>query len=166
MAGIAPPPNDFYAFRPATVECVVQAATKQGVSANILLALASIEGGKNGQVVRNDNGTSDISHFQINTATFRQELEPYGVNLNDLQWRGCYNAEIAAFLLKKRLNESPRRDKATGQLVVQDFWTKAANYHSRTPKFNEIYKKKLIALSTEWASWLQYKYSEVKVSYK
>jgi hypothetical protein len=148
MADLALPPNDdFYAYRPATVECVIQAATKQGVSANILLAIASIEGGKNGQMVcSNDNGTCDLSHFQINTETFRLELEPYGVKMDDVRWRGCYNAELGAFLLKKRLNEPPKRDKATGQLVVQDFWTKAANYHSRTPKFNTIYKAKLIAL--------------------
>ena len=78
-----------------------------------------------------------------------------GVNLRDLQWRGCYNAEIAAFLLGKRLSEP-------GQ---QDFWTKAANYHSKTPKYNAIYRKKLVALSTEWANWLQNSYS-VKVSYR
>ena len=156
MADLGIPPDEFYAFKPATVECVIQAATKQSVPANVLLALASIEGGKNGQVVLNTaNPTADIGHFQINTATFRSELAPYGVNLRDLQWRGCYNAEIAAFLLGKRLREPGE----------QDFWTKAANYHSKTPKFNAIYRKKLVALSTEWANWLQTTYS-VKVSYR
>jgi hypothetical protein len=156
MVDIGIPPDEFYAFKPATVECVIQAAAQQSVPANVLLAIASIEGGKNGQVVRNTaNPTSDIGHFQINTATFRSELAPHGVNLHDVQWRGCYNAEIAAFLLRKRLNEP-------GQ---QDFWTKAANYHSKTPKFNNIYRKKLVALSTEWANWIQTNYS-VKVSYR
>jgi hypothetical protein len=156
MAGVALPPyDDFYAFKPATVECVVQAAAKQHVPANVLLAIASIEGGKNGQMVRNENGSSDISHFQINTATYKVELAPYGVSLYDLQWRGCYNAEIAGFLLSKRLNEAGEAD----------FWTKAANYHSRTPKYNAVYRKKLVALSTEWANWLQTNYS-VQVSYR
>lgn len=122
----------------------------------MLLALASIEGGKNGQVVRNSNGTADISHFQVNTATFRAELAPHGVTLHDLQWRGCYNAEIAGYLLGKRLNE---------QGSSQDYWTKAANYHSKTPKYNSIYRKKLVALSAEWANWLTNNYS-VKVSYR
>lgn len=157
MAGVATtPPDDFYAFKPATVECVMEAAAKQGVPANLLLALASIEGGKNGQVVRNNNGSADISHFQINTATFKRELEPFGVKLYDLQWRGCYNAEIAAWLLKKRIAEPGD----------QDFWTKAANYHSRTPKFNAIYRRKLVVLSTEWANWLQQTYSAINVSYR
>lgn len=150
-----PPTDDFYAFKPASTECVIQAATKQGVPANVLLAIASIEAGKNGQVVRNTNGTADISHFQINTATYRSELAPYGVTLHDLQWRGCYNAELAAYLLSKRLNESGR----------QDFWTKAANYHSKTPKYNSIYRRKLVALSTEWARWIQTTYS-ADVSYR
>lgn len=55
MAGVTLPPNDFYAFRPATVKCVIEAANKQAVPANLLLALASIEGGKNGQEVLNTN---------------------------------------------------------------------------------------------------------------
>ena len=155
MADLAHAEEEFYAFRPASVECVVQAAARQNVPANVLLAIASIEGGRNGQVVSNENGTSDISHFQINTATFRREIEPHGVSLRDLQWRGCFNAEVAAFLLRKRLAEG-------GQ---QDFWTKAANYHSRTPKFNTIYRKKLVALSTEWAGWLQKSYA-VSVSFR
>lgn len=156
MAGVTLPPNDFYAFRPATVECVIEAANKQAVPANLLLALASIEGGKNGQEVLNTNGTRDISHFQINTSTFQTELAPHGVLLKDLQWRGCYNAEVAAFLLKKRLSEPGSAD----------FWVKAANYHSRTPRYNAIYRKKLMALSTEWARWLQTNYAAVNVTYR
>jgi hypothetical protein len=155
MAGVALPVDEFYSFQPATTTCVVQAAAKQRVPANVLLAIASIEGGANGQVVPNANGTADISHFQINTATYRAELAPYGISLRDLQWRGCYNAEIAAYLLSKRL-----RDNGD-----QDFWTKAANYHSRTPKFNAVYRQKLIALSTEWANWLKSNYSAIQVSY-
>lgn len=147
---------DFYAYRSATVECVVQAASKHHVPANILLAIASIEGGKNGQLVRNRNGSYDVSHFQINTDTYRKELAPYGVVLHDLQWRGCYNAEIAAVLLSRRLNEPGSKD----------FWVRAANYHNRKPVFNAIYRKKLVALSTEWANWLQHSYSAVNVSYK
>jgi hypothetical protein len=156
MADLNATNYDFYAYRPATVQCVVEAAVKRGVPANVLLAVASIEHGKNGQMVRNANGSYDISHFQINTSTFRAELQPYGVKLEDLQWRGCYNAEIAGFLLAKRLNEP-----GTG-----DFWTKAANYHSKTPKYNLIYRTKLIQLSTEWANWLRYTYSAVNVSYR
>ncbi len=149
MVDLAPPAGDgFYAVGPATVECVVQAAARQSVPANVLLAIASIEGGKNGQQVGNGNGTKDMSHFQINTSTYKSELAPYGVRLHDVQWRGCYNAELAAYLLRKRLSEKG-----------SNFWIKAANYHSKTPHFNQIYRKKLLVLSTQWARWLEYKYA-------
>lgn len=156
MADVTPP-TDFYAYQPATIECVVQASEKQGVPANILLAIASIEGGKNGQTVRNTNGSFDVSHFQINTGTYKVELAPYGVKMNDLQWRGCYNAEVAAYLLKKRIDEPGN---------TSNYWTKAANYHSRTPVYNTIYRKKLVALSAEWANWLEHKYSAARISYR
>ena len=128
MAVLAPAP-DLYDYRPATVECVIVAASRQLVPANVLLAIASLEGGRNGQVVCNPNGTCDISHFQINTATWRTELAPYGVRLEDLRWRGCYNAEVAAYLLRRYISEP-----------VGEYWTKAANYHSRTPQFNAPYR--------------------------
>jgi Transglycosylase SLT domain len=148
-------PMDFYAPGPANVQCVVVAAGRQGVPANVLLALASNEGGKNGQLVRNKNGSYDISHFQINTATYARELKPYGVKFEDLRWRGCYNAEIAAWLLRKRLDEPG-----------DDFWRKAANYHNRKPEFNIPYRNNLMARATEWANWLQSNYSVVNVSYR
>jgi len=67
-----PNSDDFYAIRPATIYCVIRAAQKQGVPANVLLALASVEGGKNGQFVGNTNGSRDIGHFQINTIHWKQ----------------------------------------------------------------------------------------------
>ncbi len=155
------PVPDFYAEGPATVECVITAANKQQVPANVLLAIGSIESGKNGQTVKNNNGSIDHGHFQLNTIQFRQggRLEPLikkGVTLRDVTWRGCYNAELAAYVLKGHLAEE------TGQ----DFWTKAANYHSKTGKFNAIYKSKLIPLSTQWAKWLQQNYQNIQVSYR
>jgi hypothetical protein len=122
------------------------AARQQNVPSNILLAIASNEGGANGQMVANANGSFDISHFQINTDTWLRELAPYGVQLADLRWRGCYNAVVAAFILHNRLEEPG-----------EDFWSKAANYHSRRPPFNLQYRIKLMLLSVEWARWLQYR---------
>ncbi len=48
--------QEFYATKPATIECVVEAANRQGVPANVLLAISSIEYGRNGQLVKNKNG--------------------------------------------------------------------------------------------------------------
>jgi len=152
--------NDFYERQPATVDCVIEAANKQDVPANILLALASMEGGKNGQLSEpNSNGTVDISHFQINSGNWEKggEFVNYPeITKEAVQWRGCYNAELAAWLLHKRLDES------TGQ----DFWTRAANYHSKTPKFNTVYRSKLIPLAIQWGKWLQQRVPNALVSYQ
>jgi hypothetical protein len=45
-----------------------------------------------------------------------------------------------------------------------DIWTRAANYHSYTPKFNAIYRAKLIRAADRWANWIsaRFKTREVK----
>jgi hypothetical protein len=35
-----------------------------------------------------------------------------------------------------------------------DIWTRAANYHSRTPYYNAIYRTDLITRANKWANWL------------
>ena len=141
--------------RPADLECVLAAAQRQQVPANVLLAISSIEMGKNGQAVRNKNGSYDFGHFQVNSIHFGKDglFTKMGIRSEDALWRGCYNAELAAYLLRLRLNEQ------TGQ----DFWTKAANYHSKTPAQNRRYKSKLIPLSRDWANFLASQYRNVHV---
>lgn len=148
----------FYSTQPATIECVVEAANRQNVPANILLAISSIEYGKNGQLVKNKNGSLDIGHFQINTIHWGKNgvFTRHGIKKEDVQWRGCYNAELAAWLLRRSLEEN------TGQ----GFWVKAANYHSKTPKNNAVYRKKLIPLAVKWGQYLesQAQYRTVRVN--
>jgi len=36
-----------------------------------------------------------------------------------------------------------------------DIWTKAANYHSRTPKYNVKYRADLIVRAVKWANWME-----------
>jgi len=36
-----------------------------------------------------------------------------------------------------------------------DIWTKAANYHSRAPKYNAKYRADLINRAVKWADWLE-----------
>jgi hypothetical protein len=151
--------DGFYGRHPATIECVVEAANKQDVPANVLLAFASIESGKNGQLVVNKNGTIDISHFQINSSNWLPggAFAHYpSITKDDVQWRGCYNAELAAWLLHKHLTED----------TDTDFWTRAANYHSRTPEYNAVYRGKLIPLSIRWGKWLQQRVPHALVSYQ
>jgi soluble lytic murein transglycosylase-like protein len=143
-------------YKPATINCVVHAANYQGVPANVLLAIGSVEGGKNGQAVRNKNGTYDLGHMQINTSTYKAEIAKYGISMDDVRFDGCKNVEIAAYLLKKRLSESNG----------QDFWTKVANYHSKTPMYNTIYKEKIQPRANKWGQWLQSQYQQAKIIYE
>jgi len=148
----------FYHIGPATIDCVIQAAQKQNVPANILLALASVENGKNGQFVENKNGSRDIGHFQINTIHWKPngQFAKYAfITQQDVAWRGCYNAELAAWLLRQHIN-------APGQ----EFWTRVANYHSKTSEHNTIYRNKLIPLAIRWGDWLRQRYDNVSISYE
>lgn len=143
-----------HAVRPATIDCVIEAAERANVPSNVLLAIASVENGKNGQTVRNTNGTLDIGHFQINTMHWDDNgafAGDSGVLKEDVAWRGCYNADVAAWLLRRALADTS----------TQDYWTRAANYHSRTPKYNRIYRQKLIRFARQWAEWLELNYQVV-----
>ena len=148
--------DPFYRLGPASINCVIEAAVRQGVPANVMLAIASVEGGANGQFVRNKNGSYDMGHFQLNTMHFDEQgiFKRAGINQHDAAWRGCYNAELAAWMVRKHLG-------APGN---QSYWVRVANYHSATPKFNLIYRSKLVPLAERWGRWLQKNYTtSVKV---
>jgi len=61
---------------------------------------------------------------------------------------GCYSIDLVATLLKQRLSDC----------VEKDVWTCAAQYHSKTPRFNQIYRAKLIPLASVWAQYLRTNY--------
>ena len=124
------------------VTCAVSAAVKYEIPANIVLAVAEKEGGAPGQWVRNKNGTHDVGPMQFNTAYLR-ELERYGIQANDVAAGGCYPFDLAAWRLRQHI----MNDQG-------DLWTRAANYHSRTPKYNVVYRADLMKKATKWANWL------------
>lgn len=159
QAPLAQANDDFYGRHPASITCVIEAANKHDVPANVLLAIASIEAGKNGQMVTNKNGSIDISHFQINTSNWAHGgvFEHYpAITKEAVQWRGCYNAELAAWLVHKHMTEDSS----------PDFWTRVADYHSKTPKFNAEYRSALIPLAIRWGKWLQQRVPHALVSYQ
>ena len=125
------------------VVCSISAAVKYEVPANIVVAVAEKEGGKPGQWVRNTNGTHDVGPMQFNTA-YLAELSRYGITANDVAAAGCYSFDLAAWRLRMHI----RKDKG-------DLWTKAANYHSRTPKYNATYRADLMRRAAKWATWLE-----------
>jgi len=124
------------------VVCSITAAVKYEVPANIVLAVAEQEAGKPGQWVENANGTQDVGPMQFNTV-YLAELRKYGITVQDVAQGGCYAYDLAAWRLRGHL----RNDRG-------DIWTRAANYHSRTPQHNAVYRASLIKRAGKWESWL------------
>jgi hypothetical protein len=125
------------------VSCSIMAAAQYRIPANILLAIAQKEAGKHGQWVRNTNGSFDVGTMQFNT-TYLVELAKFGIRPEHVAQPGCYPYQLAAWRLRQHL----MRDSG-------DLWTRAANYHSRTPRFNAIYRQDLQKKAAQWGLWLQ-----------
>jgi hypothetical protein len=151
VTGAPPRHNDVAAIMPFAdlppqlherVVCSISAAIKYEIPANILLAIAEIEGGKPGQWVKNSTGFFDVGPLQFNTSYLR-ELRRYGISPQDIASAGCYPFDLAAW----RVGQHIKRDSG-------DVWTRAANYHSRTPRYNAPYRAKLITKAAIWANWL------------
>lgn len=128
------------------IVCSIAAAVKYEIPANIVLAVAEKEGGKPGQWVRNENGTHDVGPMQFNTA-YLTELARYGITPGHVAAAGCYPYDLAAWRLRQHI----RYD--TG-----DLWTRAANYHSRTYRYNTIYRADLMRKAIKWADWIESRY--------
>ena len=124
------------------VICSISAAVKYEVPANIVLAVAEKEAGKPGQWVKNTNGTHDVGPMQFNTL-YLGDLAGHGITANDAAASGCYSFDLAAWRLRQHL----RKDKG-------DLWTRASNYHSRTPHYHAIYRADLMRRAVKWADWL------------
>jgi hypothetical protein len=124
------------------VVCSISAAAKYRVPANIVLAIAEKEGGRPGQWKSNSNGTHDVGPMQFNTA-YLGDLARYEITASDAAMAGCYPFDLAAWRLRQHI----RMDKG-------DLWTRAANYHSRTPQYNSIYRADLMRKAMKWADWL------------
>lgn len=129
------------------VVCSISSAAKYEVPANLILAIAEKEAGKPRQWVRNTNGTSDVGTMQFNTA-YLSTLARYGITADDVAQEGCYPYDLAAWRIRGHL----RRDQG-------DLWTRAANYHSRTPVYNAVYRADLMVKAARWADWLQAHYA-------
>lgn len=143
-AGNLPDPRNFPVGKP-TLACVQQAALDHKVPFALLLGVNSIERGSTGQNVGNTNGSVDTGAFQINSIHF-ERARKLNASHSDLASRGCYNAQFAAMLLSEALNQRSKQHL--------DVYTRAAGYHSWTPKYNTIYKNKLVKYTAQWEGWL------------
>jgi hypothetical protein len=126
------------------IVCSIIAALDYQIPANIVLAVAEIENGKPGRASKNANGTLDVGPMQFNTVYLNELHGKYGITEQDVSDRGCYPYQLAAWRLRGHIVHD-----AWG-----DIWTRAANYHSYTPRFNSVYRARLIGAAGKWANWL------------
>ena len=131
------PPN-----LPEMVVCSVKAAEQYDLAPEIVLAVAQAEGGKVGQWVRNLNGTYDVGVMQFNTE-YLKTLEKWGITPDDVAASGCFPYKLAAWRISNHIVQDSG-----------DLWTKVANYHSKTPRFNAIYRERIIGFAESWKQWL------------
>lgn len=146
QAAAAPLPNpaNFPIGKP-TLACVEQAARDHSVPFVMLLGVQSIERGRTGQDVGNTNGSVDTGAFQINSIHFPRARK-LNITHSDIAKRGCFNAQFAAMLLSEALAQRSKQHL--------DLFTRGAGYHSWTPKYNKIYRTKLVKYTNEWQAWL------------
>lgn len=57
--------------------------------------------------------------------------------------RFVYPFLLAAWRIRGHLRNDPG-----------DVWTRAANYHSRTPRYNAVYRADLVRRASRWTTWL------------
>jgi hypothetical protein len=87
--------------------------------------------------------------MQFNTG-YLHDLAQYGITSEDVAASGCYSYELAAWRLRGHILND------TG-----DLWTRVANYHSKTPYYNAIYRAKLIRASEKWGDCIGDAYCRV-----
>lgn len=142
-------------YRAPTMECILQSAVKRNVPAEVLLAIGSQEAGKEGSAIRNSDGSVDLGRMGINSETVKdlaRKTVGYGTSIEAityyLRFDGCYNYDVAAYLLRGHLDSCTR-----------DFWYCAARYHSKTLEKNLKYQEKIKPLAASWARYLQMHYN-------
>jgi soluble lytic murein transglycosylase-like protein len=80
--------------------CFEDAARKNGVNKDILIAIAMVESNLlKDSVSNNNNGTEDVGLMQINSSHF-QVLKEAGINRKDL-FNACINIHVSALILKE-----------------------------------------------------------------
>lgn len=141
------------------LNCSINASIKYNIPVDVLLAISSIENGNIDTISKNSNNTYDYGVMQINSEYIKDLNTKLNLQLTpeDFMKRDCFSFQTAAYKIKNHI----KFDKG-------DLLTRLAMYHSKTPKYNEIYKKKIISHSKYWSNFLQknnfklYLYSEIQ----
>lgn len=121
--------------------CLLDAAKRFRVPASLIQAIMDVEGGTQGRVSYNTNGSYDIGPMQINSI-WLPDVEKRGGSLQLLLYHSCANIHFGTWLLSRELGGID-----TNRIDVRSFWRAVGNYHSRTPERNAGYSQKV------WLAW-------------
>lgn len=132
------PPN-----LPEPVICCIEATQDYGLPPAVVLSVAQAEDGQAGLWVENGNKTYDVGVMQFNTA-YLKTLKPYGITPEAVEASGCYPYKLAAWRIAGHL----KNDKG-------DYWSRVANYHSRSPALNLKYQSRLLNFFGAWMKWFK-----------
>lgn len=126
---------------PLTEECVNVALERYGVHPLVLSLILKVEGGYSGARIRNTDGSFDLGLAQINTIHL-PELRKYGLTENMLRNNDCISFGVAAWHVNR---------VAQGQKIDSEeaFYSVVARYHSKTPRHNENYSRKLMSAAED-----------------
>ena len=117
--------------------CLLLASQTYSVPPAVLLGIYQVEGGQVSQEVGpNDNGSYDLGPMQINTIWIPELSKRWGISQETARQLvrddPCTNVSVAAWILKKHINETKNLSKAI------------SHYHSRTYRYGSVYKKKVV----------------------
>ncbi len=110
-----------------SVDCINRVAILYHVPSTVILSVMIQEGGRNGQAVRNKNGTIDYGIMQINSI-WLPKLAAYGYTKEDIQYNACKNISVGVWILSQSI--------ASGK----NLWSGIGDYHSHTPDHNRHYR--------------------------
>lgn len=110
------------------VDCINQAAISYHIPAVLILSVIKKENGRNGQAVKNKNGTYDYGIMQINDI-WLPKIAPYGYTKKDIQYNACKNVLVGSWILSQGIAEG------------KNVWTGIGNYYSHTPANHQIYQR-------------------------
>lgn len=109
------------------VDCINLAAIAYHVPATVILSVIKQENGRNGQAVKNKNGSFDYGVMGVNSI-WLPAIAKYGYTKEQIQFNACKNVEVGTWILSQSIAGS------------ETFWNGVGNYNSHTPVFNRVYR--------------------------
>lgn len=112
--------------------CIQQASERYRVNTEIFRAIVLTEYTKPGQIVKNKNGSVDMSVAGINSIHL-PELKRFNIDKSVLVNNTCVNLMVGAWIFAQRMAEVNTNDP-------KQLWRAIGAYNSKTEKFNLIYQ--------------------------